>query len=279
MHAAENEHDNTIAGFGDEWSRFDQSGANSHELEQTFDQYFAIFPWAVLPAGARGVDVGCGSGRWARLVAPRVAHLDCVDASPDALEVARRNLAQQPNITLTVASVGALPFSDATFDLGYSLGVLHHVPDTLAGMKECVRVLKPGAPFLVYLYYALDNRPAWYRGIWKASDAVRRLVSALPAGPRHVVADAIAAGVYWPLARAALLSEHLGLDVSLVPLASYRRHSFYIMRNDALDRMGTQLEQRFSRTQIEEMMLLSGLTGIRFHEGVPFWCAVGFKAT
>ena len=273
----DNEHSETVAGFGDEWSRFDQSGATDQELECTFDKYFAIFPWARLLPAARGVDVGCGSGRWARLVAPRVGQLDCVDASAEALAVARRNLRGHSNVNLTQASVGALPFESATFDFAYSLGVLHHVPDTLAGMRECVRILKPGAPFLVYLYYALDNRPAWYRNVWRASDAVRRIVCKLPRPMRHAVAEIVAASVYWPLARSARLGEHLGLDVESVPLASYRQHSFYVMRNDALDRMGTPLEQRFSRVQIEGMMRQVGLTDVRFHDSVPFWCAVGFK--
>ena len=43
-------------------------------------------------------------------------------------------------------------------DFGYSLGVLHHIPDTCAGIKACARLLKRGGPFLVYLYYAFDNR-------------------------------------------------------------------------------------------------------------------------
>ena len=279
MQPSQNEHKETVAGFGDEWSRFDQSGAGAEELSRTFDKYFAVFPWDALAKDARGIDVGCGTGRWARLVAPRVGSLDCVDASDEALAVATRNLSENKNVSLTQASVGGLPFESGTFDFGYSLGVLHHVPDTRAAMQECVRVLKPGAPFLVYLYYSLDNRPAWYRTVWKASDAVRHVVSRMPHGVRHVVADVVAASVYWPLARAARVGEQLGLDVSTVPLAAYRQHSLYIMRNDALDRLGTPLEQRFSRAEIERMMQSAGLTKIRFHEGVPFWCAVGFKAS
>jgi SAM-dependent methyltransferase len=181
-------------------------------------------------------------------------------------------------VPLTYASVGRLSSDAVRFDFGYSLGVLHHVPNTPAAIEECVRVLKPGAPFLVYLYYSLDNRPAWYRAAWKASDLMRRSVSRLPNGMRHVVADAVAVSVYWPLARAAKLGEGLGLDVSGIPLSAYREHGLYIMRNDALDRLGTPLEQRFSRVEIESMMQRAGLKEVRFHEGVPFWCAVGTKA-
>ena len=272
-----NEDQATVSGFGDEWSRFDQTGADAAELQRYFDSYFSVFPWQALPPNASGVDVGCGSGRWANLVAQRVGSLHCIDASEQALQVAKRNLASRGNVAFTHASVGRLPFEADHFDFGYSLGVLHHVPDTLAGLTECVRILKPGAPFLLYLYYSLDNRPAWYRGVWQASNVVRKLVSRLPRTLKHAAADAAAAGVYWPLARTALLGEKLGLDVSSVPLAAYRQNTFYVMRNDALDRLGTPLEQRFSRIEIEAMMRRAGLTGIRFHEGTPFWCAVGTK--
>jgi hypothetical protein len=49
------------------------------------------------------------------------------------------------------------------------------------------------------------------------------------------------------------------------------------MRTDALDRFGTPLEQRFTRAQITKMMTAAGLENIRFSDGFPFWCAVGFK--
>ena len=273
----ENVDERTVRGFGEEWSRFDQRGASDEELRKAFDSYFAIFPWSKLPEDARGIDVGCGTGRWARRVAPRVGHITCVDASSAALEVARENLRVIQNAAFVEASVGNLPFSDERFDFGYSLGVLHHVPDTLGGLRECVRVLRPGAPFLLYLYYALENRPRWYRTVWKASDAARRLIARLPQRARLTVADGLAAGVYWPLARAAKIAEQAGFDVTLLPLAAYRHHTFYIMRNDALDRFGTSLEKRFTREQIATMMTDAGLAEISFHDGVPYWCAVGYK--
>jgi hypothetical protein len=67
------------------------------------------------------------------------------------------------------------------------------------------------------------------------------------------------------------------LNVAHVPLAYYRNHSFYTMRTDARDRLGTPLEQRFSRLQIENMMRCAGLVNIRFSNAAPFWCAVGIK--
>jgi SAM-dependent methyltransferase len=267
----------TVDGFGDEWSRFDYVEHSPAELEQLFQQYFSIFPWERLSPESVGFDLGCGSGRWARLVAPRVGKLHCVDASADALAVARRNLADARNCAFELASVDALPFADGSMDFGYSLGVLHHIPDTREGIRACVRKLKPGAPFLLYLYYALDHRPAAFRAIWRASNLVREGVSRLPHPARYAVSQAIAGAVYWPLARAARVLETLGANVDNMPLATYRDRSFYVMRTDALDRFGTRLEKRFSRAQVRNMMIDSGLDDISFRDAMPFWCAVGIR--
>jgi SAM-dependent methyltransferase len=162
-------------------------------------------------------------------------------------------------------------------DFGYSLGVLHHVPNTEAGLKACVERLRPGAPFLLYLYYAFDNRPWWFRLLWRASDAVRSGVSRLPAWLRYVVSQVIAATIYYPLARLSWFLERAGLQVDAFPLSAYRAQSFYVMRTDALDRFGTMLEQRFTAEQMRRMMERAGLDRITLSDSIPFWCAVGFK--
>ncbi|MFA7322824.1 MAG: methyltransferase domain-containing protein [Candidatus Nanopelagicales bacterium] len=271
-----NRDDAVVDAFGDEWSRYDQSRMGAAERRELFEQYFAIFPWDVLPEDAAGIDIGCGSGRWAIEVAPRVGRLLCIDASSAAADVARGNLAELANCEVLVASVDALPVEAGSLDFAYSLGVLHHVPDTQAAIASCADVLKPGAPLLLYLYYSFENRPWWFRGLWKVSDVFRRGVSRSPYPVRNAVSTAIAIVVYWPLARLSALLERLGMQVSVLPLSYYRHRSFYVMRTDARDRFGTQLEQRFSRAQITAMMTAAGLEDIRFSDEV-FWAAVGTR--
>jgi SAM-dependent methyltransferase len=274
----QNADSDVVAGFGDEWTRFDQAELPSADRDAIAAAYFRIFPWSALPPNAVGFDLGCGSGRWAAVVAPRVGTLHCIDASRDALAVARRNLAGLPNVRLHQASVDAIPLADGSCDFGYSLGVLHHVPDTRAGIAAAVRKLKPGAPLLLYLYYAFDNRPWWFRRVWQASEAARFVVSRMPHGLRYAASQLLAAVVYLPLARLARGVEAVGADVSHFPLSAYRRRSFYVMRTDALDRFGTRLEQRFSRAQIAAMMEDAELRDVTFSDSTPYWCAVGFRA-
>ena len=267
---------NVVEGFGDEWTRFDQRSVTPEELRREFEHYFSIFPWDALPANAIGFDMGCGSGRWAKFVAPRVGKLHCIDASEAAIKVARQTLTALPNCEFHVNSVDAMAIPDSSMDFGYCIGVFHSLPDPAGGIKACVAKLKPNAPFLLYTYYALENRPAWFRAIWQASDLVRRTISRTPHGLRHALTSAIAVGVYWPLARLSLLLEKAGQDVQHMPLSGYRNRSLYLMRNDALDRFGTRVEHRFTADQIREMMTQAGLDRIRFSE-TGFWLAVGFR--
>ena len=270
--------DATVASFGDEWSRFDQTQLSDEERERIFEQYFSIFPWQGLGTNAQGFDMGCGSGRWAKLVAPRVGFLNCIDPSSEALAVAHRNLSGIANVRFCHASVDTVPLPEGSQDFGYSLGVLHHIPDTEAALRSCVRLLKSNAPFLLYLYYRFDNRPLWFRLIWRASELLRGVVSQLPARAKSIITDAVALLAYLPLARMAQFGEKLGFDTNNLPLSFYRNTSFYTMRTDSRDRFGTPLEQRFTRNEIKAMMQRAGLIEVRFSEAPPYWCAVGIKA-
>ena len=268
----------TVDGFGDEWSRFDQSNLSPEELKFLFNEYFSIFPWECITKDSIGYDLGCGSGRWAKLVAPKVGKLFCIDPS-SALDIAKQNLSTFDNCELVSSTVDQMPIQDNSMDFGYSLGVLHHVPDTAAGIKQCANKLKNGAPFLLYLYYRFDNRPWWYSFIWSISDLLRRIVSIMPYRLRYSFSQIISAIIYFPLARVAFIFDKIGINVDNFPLNAYKNLSFYTMRTDALDRFGTSLEQRFTKEEIEIMMKSAGLENIEFSSSKPYWCAVGYKVT
>ncbi len=276
--AKDNIDQGTVDSFGDEWVRMNQSALSEAEKTAIFQDYFAIFPFEQLPALASGFDMGCGSGRWASLVAPRVAQLHCIDPSQEALQVARKNLASCSNVEFLQESVDQVQRPADGYDFGYSLGVLHHVPDTRAAIVSCANLLKPGAPFLLYLYYAFDNKPFWYKFMWKVSEPFRAGINRLPPALKAVSADVMAILVYWPLARAARILEVLGMGVENIPLSYYRDKSFYTMRTDARDRFGTPLEQRFTKSEIEQMLKAAGFEKIRFSDARPYWVALAFKS-
>lgn len=260
----------TVKGFGEEWSTFTQEGLPGSDRQALFNSYFSLIDWHNTPR--RVLDMGCGSGRWDSLVASKVRELVLADASKDALQVAKTNVIQT-NVSFVECTPSTLPFPDGYFDLVFSLGVLHHVPDTRKAIEHLVKKICPGGTLLLYLYYAFDNRPFWFRTLWRLTDLVRRTLSRLPFTLRYVASQAIAIAVYWPLARTA---KYFKVPSSW-PLNAYAERSFYVMRTDALDRFGTKLEKRFTRPQIVAMLESVGLQDIQFSDSVPYWVCKATK--
>lgn len=266
----------TVESFGEEWSKFDKF--SEEELEVAGSQYFDIISKQMLNTSHRVLDVGCGTGRWSYYVASRCGTIEAVDPSKAVLAAKKLTL-KKGNINITQAGVDAIPFEKASFDFVFSLGVLHHVPDTRSAVHKCVEMVKPGGHFMVYLYYSLDNRGGLYRFIFNLSNVFRLVISKMPSGLKKVVCDIIAFTVYLPLVGLSGLIKVLGGSnfYKKIPLSYYLGKSLNIIRNDALDRFGTPLEQRFSKQQITEMMSSAGLSDIVFSNQEPYWHAVGRK--
>ncbi len=269
-----NKVDKVIEDFGSEWTSYTQEELSEEELRSIFDEYFRIVDLNALPEGCVAADVGCGSGRWAKFVAPNVAKLYCVEPS-SAIEVARRNLADVENVRFVNSDLESMPIDDGSLDFLYCLGVMHHVPDTQASILSCAAKLKPGGRMLAYLYYRFDARPIWFRALWRVSDVARRLISRLPHRMKLATTWAIAVLVYLPLARSSSVLERLGFDVTDFPLSYYRSKSVYTMKTDALDRFGTSLEHRFTQPEIRAMFERAGFEKIEFSPDKPFWCVTG----
>lgn len=278
LKSQENIDQKTVEAFGNQWAHYHQGDEeNVKELKFLFDRYFSLVEWESLPANAQGFDAGCGAGRWALLAAEKLGHLHCIDASSEALDVAKENLKKFSNCSYHACSIEKAPIDKNSLDFGYSLGVLHHMPDTQQALNDCIAYLKPGGQFLVYLYYNFDNQPKFYRILWSLSEVIRKTVTSLPVAMRNQVCAVIAGLVYWPLAKLSIIGEKLGFKTKSWPLSDYRHATFYRMKHNARDRFGTELEQRFSKVEIEQMMEEAGLENIKFKEGEPYWCALGYK--
>ena len=262
-----------VKDFGNEWKRFDQSIVKKSELKNIFDQYFNIFPLKELNKNLVGFDLGCGSGRWAKFIAPKVKKLNCIEPSVEAIRVEKKNLINFKNINYINSEVNKKILIKNSQDFGYCLGVLHHIPDTLNGIKICSMMLKKNAPFLIYLYYKFDNRNFLFKSLWKISDFLRFLICFLPFNIKKLFTDFLALLIYYPLAKLSYVIDKLGIKTSSMPLSFYKDKSFYTMRTDSLDRFGTKLEKRFTKSEIENLLSMSGFKDIKFSEKTPFWVA------
>jgi len=267
----------TIFDFGNEWKKFDQSKLNEQESSKMFNSYFKIFPKNFLNKNLIGFDMGCGSGRWAKHIAPNVKKLYCIDPS-NSINIAKKNLQKFDNCVFLNENVYDVSLEENSMDFGYCLGVLHHVQNTEFALKNCVSKLKKGSPLLLYLYYSFENRPLWFKLTWQVSDLIRKIISKLPFKVKSFFSDLIALTIYLPLALFYKLFEKVGIKKNNLPLWEYRNSSFYSMRTDSLDRFGTKVEKRYSKKEIEKLMIDSGLINIEFSLSAPHWCAVGYKS-
>ena len=262
--------------FGNEWLKFSE---HSEDLvKKGGEEYFDILNEKIINSKTYALDIGCGTGRWTKYLAAKVGFIEAVDPS-NAIFAADQLLGEIKNVRLSQASIETLPFEDETFDFVMSIGVLHHIPDTGKALNDCVKKVKKDGYFYVYLYYNLDRRGAVYKTFFKISDLIRKVVSRFPGKIKHFVCDILAIIFYMPFVFVGRFFNFLGFKnlAKRIPLHGYQNRTFFIIRNDALDRFGTRLEQRFSAKKIKEMMEDSGLTEIVISSGIPYYHAVGKK--
>jgi len=153
------------ASFGYQWHRYQKTQLDHDELRESERHFLA--KTALRPEDLRGklvLDVGCGMGRFAEVATRWGARVVGVDLSA-AAEVAAENLADR-DFTAFQADVFALPFAPESFEVIYSIGVLHHTPDCEAAVKTLEKYLKPGGLLVVWLYSGYNK---WYRfsDIWR----------------------------------------------------------------------------------------------------------------
>jgi len=165
------------ASFGFQWHRYQKTQLDHDEVRES-DRNFRM-KTALRPEELEGklvLDVGCGMGRFAEVATRWGARVVGIDLSA-AAEVAAKNLASRDFVAFQ-ADVFSLPFAPGSFDLIYSVGVLHHTPDCEAAVKVLEKYLKPGGILAVWLYSGYNK---WYR----FSDFWRRYTSRMKPETLH----------------------------------------------------------------------------------------------
>jgi len=125
--------------------------------------------WLAPPAGARWLEVGCGSGTFTGQVldACAPASMSTVDPSKSQIDYASGQPISQ-RVDFRIADAQALPFPDATFDVVASALVLNFIPDRPRGLSEMRRVTRPGGVVAGYVWdFAAERGPTRpFRNAW-----------------------------------------------------------------------------------------------------------------
>ena len=176
------------ASFGFQWHRYQKTQLDHDEVRES-ERHF-LMKTALRPEELKGklvLDVGCGMGRFAEVATRWGARVVGIDLSA-AAEVAAKNLADREFVAFQ-ADVFSLPFAPESFDVIYSVGVLHHTPDCEAAVKTLEKYLKPGGVLAVWLYSGYNK---WYR----FSDFYRRFTSKMKPQTLHGILKVAVPVVY-----------------------------------------------------------------------------------
>lgn len=245
----------TQASFGYEWTHFNDWSPSG---ETNFNDYFEGVDFGAL-RDATVLDGGCGMGRHARQIAPHVKRVVAVDFSR-AIDQAARNTGEAGNVDCVQGDLLALPLADESFDFVYSLGVLHHIDQTEAGLKALVGKVRPGGSLRVYLYW---RRHGWKGQLLKLATAGRRLTTRMPFPALRAFCRVLSVGLYGTVVlpyralSAAGISAHQDW-----PLYVYSKYPFQVLYNDQFDRFSAPLEKRYDPDEVIRMMENAGLTDV-----------------
>jgi SAM-dependent methyltransferase len=236
--------------------------------EREFHGYFDLVELQSLD-GARVCDLGCGMGRWSRMLAERanIREVVLIDFS-EAIFIARRLFAGDNRALFFMGDLLRLPFRNQFADFAMSLGVLHHLPiDCL----QAARRLKTVAPrLLVYLYYAFDNKPFYWRLLWNLCTPLRRLLCRVQSHSFRVAFSWFGVVVFYlPFIMFGYLLRPLGLSKYVPLFEEHHWAGLGGMRHSVYDRFFTTIEQRVSRKQISS--LRDTYRHVTIADGQSYW--------
>lgn len=183
----------TKESFGFEWAEFSRFGWEGNEIEDEEGQVLDYKSHAQEKLmshtlstferksmfnkndlnGKLVLDAGCGNGRYSYAAYKYGAKVIAIDLSK-SVEAAFENTKGINNISVVQADLFNLPFRENTFDVIFSIGVLHHTPSAKKSFLSLVKTLKSGGSTSIHLYHKGNI-------LWELNDSlIRKITTKLP---------------------------------------------------------------------------------------------------
>jgi SAM-dependent methyltransferase/uncharacterized protein YbaR (Trm112 family) len=265
----------TRESFGYEWTHFHQM---LPEWEENSRFYFEPLGGPEALRGQLVADGGCGKGRHTYYALRAGARVVAVDFSR-AVDVAQANCAKLDGERLFVqADLMSLPFAPSVFDVAYSFGVLHHLPDPEGGFQRLVSRVKPGGRVLIYLYHALEGEPV-KQAILRGVNLARAVSTRLPHRVLLPITNLLGVGLYVGVVGPYRVLSRFGPTrrfAEAMPLKSYAAYPMHVIINDQFDRFSAPIENRYRKDEVEGWLARAGLVAPRVLGGAG-WRAVAEK--
>ncbi|WGD30031.1 class I SAM-dependent methyltransferase [Ancylobacter sp. WKF20] len=231
--------------FGYEWGHYSEMRPLYETQFRRWTPFMAPEDWV----GKTFIDVGCGMGRnsyWPMTYG--AAGGLAIDLDENSLASARRNLAPFPTLAVERCSAYELD-GRSSYDIAFSIGVIHHVEDPDLALANMVRSVKPGGLVMIWVYGLENNR--WIVHFF--SPLRRLLFSRLPIGVTHAM-SVVPAALLW-------LALRLGLS-RIEYFRLIRQFDFAHLRSIVFDQMLPEIAHYWSRDEVEALMRRAGLADV-----------------
>lgn len=232
--------------FGFSWDKFSEM---SPEQEEQFRRWTSLIPeneWE----GKQFLDVGCGAGRnsfWAMKY--RAAGGLAIDLDERSLKAAQNNLSSFPSVEVKRCSIYELNRKN-TFDIAFSIGVIHHLAQPEEAVRKMAHAVKPGGKVLVWLYGYENNE--W---IVRFADPLRKIFfSKLPLSIVHLL-SVFPSAILWLLVRLNV--------IQIEYFRMLRKFPFRHIRHIVFDQMIPRIALYYRRKEAIDLLKQAGLKNIQ----------------
>jgi SAM-dependent methyltransferase len=260
----------TVEAFGDEWARYDDFAGFMGSAE-LFTEFIGLTAADV--RGRTVLEVGCGGGRWLRVLAGLgAAEVVGLDFS-SAVAQAQRRCADLENVHVVRGSALEMPFRPV-FDLVVSIGVIHHLDDPVLGLRGIAQVLRPDHVVAIWVY-ALEGNELYL----KLARPLRWIGPRLPRGVLSAGSRVLALGLFSYIHSVNRLAGHLGVRL---PLRRYLGMLYRLRLRDLTsvvhDQLTPSIARYTSRWELSDWITAAGgrITHLHHRTGNSWQCHLRF---
>lgn len=248
----------TAESFAYEWKHIYQE--NDYE-KNNFYHFAGPYITEANIKGKATIDIGCGSGRFTKWAALSGTAVSFGTDLGESVEVAYELTKDLENVCIVQADIYAMPFWK-TFDLAYSIGVLHHLPRPKQGFLKLPAILKAGGHMVIWVYNRRDNDRALY-----FYEPLRSVLKKLPKSILFKLSY-IPGFVVHVINLFGILLKKLGLKrlSKKLPFTYYANFPFNMKLNDAFDVLATPKSNYYYREEVERWFSDASLKDIEAYE-------------
>lgn len=261
----------TVEAFGDEWARYDDFAGYMGSAE-LFTEFTGLTAADV--RGRTVLEVGCGGGRWLRVLAGLgAAQVVGLDFS-SAVTQAQRRCADLDNVHVVRGSALEMPFQPV-FDLVVSIGVIHHLDDPVLGLRGIAQVLRPDHVVAMWVYAREGNEL-----YLKLVRPLRWVGPRLPPVVLGAGSRVLALGLFSYIHSVNRLAGHLGVPLPLRQyLSMLSRLRFRDLTSVVHDQLTPTIARYATRADVTGWIAAAGgrITRLHHRTGNSWQCHLDFR--